>query len=173
MVDGCLTLGPSTHRVEIHPPGGSTIPGVLAGTGPTTFVLTNESNESLCSWLPFVRALRRHGYSALLYDYHDPTALPAEVRAAARASGARRVVLMGASVGARASIEAAAAPPPVAIAVISLSAERTVRSDPTDLIGPARHVTIPALLISADDDPFAKAATRPLLGALAAAARTR
>jgi pimeloyl-ACP methyl ester carboxylesterase len=170
IVDNCLKLDQTTQRVTIHPPGNAaTISGVLVGRAPTTFVLTNESDEDLCSWLPFARMLEHHGYSALLYDYLDPSALPAEARAAVRAAqthGARRIVLMGASVGARASIEAAAEHPPGVIAVISLSAERTVRSDPTDLIGPARHVSAPALLISAERDPFTEDATRPLLKAL-------
>jgi pimeloyl-ACP methyl ester carboxylesterase len=83
-----------------------------------------------------------------------------------RAAGAPRVVLTGASVGARASIEAAAGKNTGIAAVASLSAERTVRSDPTDLVGLARRVAAPTLLISARDDPFAGGATRPQLRAL-------
>jgi pimeloyl-ACP methyl ester carboxylesterase len=154
-LDGCAHGRPVGH-------------GVVVGTGATTFVLTNESDEDLCAWLPFTRTLERHGYSALLYDYTDPATLPAQVAAAARAAGGRRIVLMGASVGARASIAAAAKAPPGVVAVVSLSAERTVRSDPTDLVRRARHVTIPTLLVSAREDPFAQDATRPLLHALAA-----
>jgi len=168
-VDGCVKLDQTAQRVAIHPPGAATIPATMVGSAPTTLVLTNESDEDLCSWLPFVRTLEHHGYSALLYDYVDPSALPAEARAAVRAAqthGARRVVLMGASVGARASIEAAAEHPPGVVAAIGLSAERTVRSDPTDLIGPARHVSVPVLMISAEHDPFTENATRPLLAAL-------
>jgi alpha-beta hydrolase superfamily lysophospholipase len=51
---------------------------------------------------------------------------------------------------------------------VSLSAERTVRSDATDLVGVARHVSAPTLLISARGDPFVDGATRPLLRALGA-----
>lgn len=132
-------------------------------------MLTDESDENLCSWLPFVATLERHGYSALLYGYLDSTALPTEARAAVRAAlaaGAQRTVLMGASVGARASIEAAAEKPAGVIAVISLSAERTVRSDPSDLLQPARRVTMPALLVSAAQDPFTTGVTTPLRRAL-------
>lgn len=165
-VDGC-TVGPHARRVVLRPG----LRGVLVGGGRTTFVLTDESDEDLCAWQPFVRALNRHGYAALLYDYLDPTELPAEARAgvrAARAAGARRVVLMGASVGARGSIAAAASDPPGVVAVISLSAERTVASDPVDLVPRARHVTIPTLLVAARDDVFAQGATRPLDRAIAA-----
>lgn len=153
----------------LHPAGGQALPAVLVGAGTTTFVLSNESDENLCSWLPFAHTLTSHGYSALLYDYLDPTDLPADAHAgvlAARAAGARRLILMGASVGARASIRAARSRRPPVAAVISLSAERTVRSDPTDLIGPARRVTTPALLISARQDPYVIGATMPLLRAL-------
>lgn len=63
-------------------------------------------------------------------------------------------VLMGASVGARASTEATASSPPGVSAVITLSAEQTVRSDPTDLARPARRDRIPTLLIGARQDPL-------------------
>ena len=97
--------------------------------------------------------------------------MPADAAAgvtAARAAGARHVVLMGASVGARASIAAAAMHPAGVAAAVSLSAERTVRSDPTDLLGRARRVTVPTLLIAAREDPFVAGATLPLLRATAA-----
>jgi pimeloyl-ACP methyl ester carboxylesterase len=133
------------------------------------FVLSNESDENLCSWLPFVAELRARGYGALLYDYLDPSQLPADAAAGARAAlaaGARQAVLMGASVGARASIEAAALRPPAVSAAIALSAEQTVRSDPTDLTGPARRDRIATLLIGARQDPFIEGFTPVLLRAL-------
>jgi dienelactone hydrolase len=74
---------------------------------------------------------------------------------------------MGASVGARASIRAAARRPPDLAAVVSLSAERAVRSDPTDLVRPAHRVRAPALLVSARADPFVNGFTPQLLRALA------
>jgi pimeloyl-ACP methyl ester carboxylesterase len=169
-IDGCVKLTAGTRTVELRPSGGPPLHGVLIGSGRTTFVLSNQSDEDLCSWLPFVRTLQAHGYSALLYDYTEPTQLPADARAAASAAlaaGARGVVLMGASTGARASIEAAATRPRATIAVVSLAAEPTVSSDPTDLLTHARKVTIPTLLVSARADPFVNGATAPLLTALA------
>jgi pimeloyl-ACP methyl ester carboxylesterase len=171
-IDGCVRLGSGAAAVTLHPRGAPPVAGVLVGPSrTTTFVLSNESDENLCSWLPFVRALTRRGYSALLYDYLAPTDLPADASAgvvAARTAGARHVVLMGASVGARASIEAAAGDDTRSSAVVSLSAERTVRLDPTDLLGVAPRVAAPTLLISARDDPFVDGATRRLLAALGA-----
>ena len=172
MFDGCVHLGAGAHTIALRPRGATALAGVLVGTGPITVVLSDESDENLCSWLPFVRTLRAHGYSVLLYDYVDPNELPADVRAgagAALAAGTRRVVLMGASVGARASIKAASSHPPGVIGVISLSAERIVASDRADLVGPARQVTIPTLLVSARDDPYLSGDTAALL----AAVRTR
>ena len=169
-IDGCVPLTAGARSVELRPPGAQPIQGVLLGTATTTFVLSDESDENLCSWLSFVTRVRAHHYAALLYDYTDPTELAADARAgasAALAAGARRVVLMGASVGARASIEAAARRQPWVIAVVSLSAERTVRSDPTDLVTHAREVRTPTLLVSARDDPFVTGATIPILKALA------
>jgi pimeloyl-ACP methyl ester carboxylesterase len=170
-VDGCVQLGTGVRAVTLRPPGASRVAAVLLGKSPTTFVLSNESDEDLCSWLPLVRTLRAHGYAALLYDYEDPAELPADAKAGAataRAAGARKVVLMGASVGARASIEAAAKAPPGVESVIAVSAERTVRSDPRDLIGPARHDRLPTLLISAREDPYLVGDTAQLARALAA-----
>ena len=167
-VDGCLPLGSGTRAIVLHPHGAA-LKAVIVGAGTTTFVLSNESDQNLCSWLPFVRTLNAYHYTALLYDYQDPAELSADARAgaiAARAAGARQIVLMGASVGARASINAAATAPPGIVAVISLSAERTVRSDPTDLVKSARRVTTPTLLISTRDDPFVNDATIPLLKTL-------
>src|SRR5262249_19988671 len=100
----------------------------------------------------------------------DPSQLPADAVAGARAAlaaGARTTVLMGASVGARASVEAAASSPPGVSAVIALSAERSVRSDPTDLAAaPARRDRIPTLLIGARQDPYVEGFTPVLLRAL-------
>ena len=168
-VDGCVALVGEARAVALHPPRSKPLHGVMLGSGTTAFVFSDESDEDLCSWLPFVKTLRTHGYSALLYDYVDPSALPADAlagAAAARAAGARRVILIGASVGARGSIKAASANPPGVVGVVSLSAERTVSSDPSDLVRRAAHVTLPALLISARGDPFAQGATGPLLRAM-------
>ncbi len=168
-VDGCVPLAGGARAVTLHPPLSRPLHGVMIGSGTTAFVFSDESDEDLCSWLPFVKTLRTHGYSALLYDYIDPSALPADAIAGAtavRAAGARRVILIGASVGARGSIKAASANPPGVVGVVSLSAERTVSSDPSDLVRRAAHVTLPALLISARGDPFAQGATGPLLRAM-------
>jgi pimeloyl-ACP methyl ester carboxylesterase len=170
-LDGCVRLTGSARKVAVRPASGAPLNAALIGRGSTAFVLTDESDENLCSWLPFVAWLRAHGYSALVYDYFDATELPGEVAAAARAalrSGAEHVVLMGASVGARASIEAAAAHPSGVIAVVSLSAEQWVRSDPTDLAAVARRVKSSTLLISARADPSVAGFTPELLRRLGA-----
>ena len=155
-IDNCTGPGPGARVLRFRS-GGLALTGVLFGTAPTTFVLSNESDENLCSWLPFVRPLERHGYSVLLYDYLDPTNYPAEAIAAARAAlraGSRQIVFMGASIGARASVEAAALHPAAVAAVITLSAERMTGNDATDLLTVAPHVHAPALLVSARDDPY-------------------
>jgi hypothetical protein len=170
-LDGCLRLTGNARKIVAHPAPGAPLNAALIGRGDTAFVLTDESDENLCAWLPFVATLKAHGYSALLYDYFDITELPGEVMAATRAAlraGAEHVVLMGASVGARASIETAAAHPPEVIAVVSLSAEQWVRSDPTDLATAAPGVKPPTLLISARADPFVAGFTPQLLRRLGA-----
>jgi hypothetical protein len=170
-LDGCVPLSGAVRKVVIRSASGTPLSAGLIGGGGTTFVLTDESDENLCSWLPVIATLRTHGYSALLYDYSDATELPREVTAAVRSAlgaGARHVVLMGASVGARASIEAAVARPRGVIAVVSLSAEQSVRSDPTDLAAVARRVKLPTLLISSSADPFVAGFTPQLRRSLGA-----
>ena len=66
LIDGCVRLSAGTRAVTLHPAGADALPAVLIGAGTTTFVLSNESDENLCSWLPFARTLTAHGYSALL-----------------------------------------------------------------------------------------------------------
>jgi hypothetical protein len=149
-VDGCVSLAPAARMITLDPAGSPPVQVVLLGRGKATFVLSNESDENLCSWLPFARTLEAHGYSAMLFDFVASPYLPAEAAAAAvaaRAAGARHVILMGASVGGVASIQAAAARPPGLAAVVTLSAEP--RLGPSDL----RRVTSPTLMITASDDP--------------------
>ena len=173
-LDGCVHAGPGVRIVDAASAPDPLRVAVL-GTGSTAAVFTNESDLDLCSWLPFARALARGGVRALLYDYryttqHDALAVARE----ARRLGAKRIVLVGASVGARGSLAAAAgARPRLVDAVVSLSAERVTREGVPDLFPVVRHLRAPTLYVAARSDPYATGADAPQLYRRTAATRKR
>lgn len=85
---------------------------IEAGRGTTTVVLAHEYPADLCGWLPYAAKLTAAGLRVLAFDFRNYgdsgrpsrgiTAFDRDVRAAvarARADGARRVFLVGASFG--------------------------------------------------------------------------
>ncbi len=124
----------------------------VAGAGSTGVVLANQSDNNACEWLPFPAYLAAHGMRVLAFDYGggDPSA---EVQAAARflrERGARRLVLIGASIGGAVVIDAGVHLRPEPAAVVSLSAvpEATLYPFPAD----ARHLRSPIFQIGATED---------------------
>lgn len=146
--------------------------GTLFGSGRDGVVLADQSDRGRESWAPFARFLAAHGLRVLTFDYGD--GFPEdEVAAAARELrrlGTRRVVLAGASEGAKAAVMAGADPPAGAVAVVSLSAERYAQR--RDVLPYARRLKLPALFVTARDDGYAEDDT-PLLERAAASAGKR
>ncbi|HET7172220.1 MAG TPA: hypothetical protein VFI18_11325 [Gaiellales bacterium] len=173
-LDGCVHAGPGV-RIVAAPSAPGPIRVAVLGTGATAAVFTNESDLDLCSWLPFARSLARNGVRALLYDYRYTTQHDAlTVAREARRLGAKRVVLVGASVGARGSLAAAAgAPRGLVDAVVSLSAERVTREGVPDLFPVVRHLRAPTLYVAARNDPYATGTDAPQLYRRTAATRKR
>jgi pimeloyl-ACP methyl ester carboxylesterase len=179
-VDGCT---PSAGDVRFRAADGTRLVGHRFGTGTTAVVLAHQSDGNLCQWIPYARRLAGLGYLALVFDLrgygasqvrHYPAnqRLGGDVAAAARearALGARKVFLLGASLGGSAVVAAAAnAKPPVA-GVISVSSS----ADLVDALGSARRVRVPALVIAAEGDrDFAPDVGR-LYAALASARKAR
>jgi alpha-beta hydrolase superfamily lysophospholipase len=93
------------------------VDGVAAaatGSGPATVVLLNDSGNSVCGWLPLADALVERQLKVVMFAYRS-TAADNEAEAVrdtlAVADGARsgnRYALIGASLGGRVVIEAAA-----------------------------------------------------------------
>src|SRR5262249_13418723 len=116
--------------------------------------LANESDLDLCSWLPFARTLAKQGFRVLLFDYAGGPP-DDEVTAAANALrrlGATRIVLGGASEGAKAVILAAAAHPKLAAAVVALAPERYLQG--VDVEPAAAKLRMPTLVAVSRDDPY-------------------
>jgi pimeloyl-ACP methyl ester carboxylesterase len=165
-LDGCLPAGRA--RIEtVSDAGGGTLTLGVVGTGPHVVVLSNESDENLCSWRPLSARLAASGYRVVLWDYGG--GLPAGELAAVvrrlRSSGATRLVLMGASEGAKASLVAAAQIRPAVQGVVSLSAESVLLPAIT-VFDSVRRLHCPLLLVTADQDAFGSAqAARQFLAA--------
>jgi hypothetical protein len=104
-------------------------------------VLANESDEDLCAWLPFSTRLAAAGYRIVLWDYganvplEELTGLVKRLRS----GGATRLVLMGASEGAKISLIAGARIEPPVRGVVSLSAESILRPA-TAVVDSVRHL---------------------------------
>ena len=151
-LDGCARPSATTKLVRFGSGGG--LAGVVLGHGRTGVVLANQSDEDLCGWLRFARAAAAQGLRVLAFDYGSG-APQREVAAAAselRRRGASRIVLVGASEGAKAAILAEAARPTLAAAVVALSPERYLRG--TDVLPAARRLHVPTLFATSARDPY-------------------
>jgi dienelactone hydrolase len=154
--DDCLRPGPAVQMVKVPAPG-EQLPAVVLGSGGATgVVFANQSASIACGWLPYARNVARGGVRSLVFDY-GTAQREDEVLAAARwlrAHGARRVVLVGASIGGRAVVTAAARAQRGAVdAVVSLSGERILGAQ-RDIAIDARRLTTPTLWVSSLNDGY-------------------
>jgi pimeloyl-ACP methyl ester carboxylesterase len=153
---------------------GTQLDGVLMGSGPAGVVLLHQHPADLCGFWPYAVYLSRRGLQALAIDLRCygrsacPQADDARSRvvddvagavATLRARGAKRVALVGASLGASTALLAGAALRPPVAAVVSLSTGKfdlaTILggSTPLDTYTAAKRLTVPVLFAVARDDP--------------------
>ena len=113
------------------------------GTGRTAVVLVHQSGADLCQWAPYATRLASLGYRAFALDLRGAgrsqyRPLPAGLRFSAdiaatvkeaRQEGAKRVFVVGASLGGNAAVVAAANIRPLIDGVVSLSAPASFRLD--------------------------------------------
>lgn len=164
---------------------GASLGGVELGSGTAGVVLAHQADSDACSWLPYGSELAAAGYRVLAFDFPGDGASPAappgdsldkDVLGAAsflRGEGAKNVVLMGAAMGAAASLVAASevAPPELPVAgVISVSSPLQYSS--LNPLATAKNLTVPVLYIGGINDPEMYQATNGLYAATQGNAKT-
>ena len=165
--DGCTAR---SGDVRFRAADGTRLVGHLFGRGPRAIVLAHQSRGDLCQWLWFAKREARRGYRALAFDLrnygqsqHRQT--PArgfglDVAAAAkflRSRGARKVFLVGASLGGSAVIAGGADARPPVDGVVSVSGA----ADLVGAIDSARRLQAPVLFLAGRlDTDFASDARR-------------
>jgi pimeloyl-ACP methyl ester carboxylesterase len=159
--DSCVCPDRNTRIVSVAAPGERVAAAVLGHSRPAV-IIANEQNDDPCRWLTLARAVTSHGMRAMLFDYGvgDETAEVLALARWLRRDGARRVAVLGGSLGGEVAIHAGASrqSPGVLDAVVSLSAPRSDRRY-ADNLPAARRLQLPTLYVSSTDDPvttFAK-----------------
>lgn len=156
-------------------PEGITLNSVWLGSGTTTAVLLHQTDgNGLCGFAFFGDYLAQRGIRVVLVDIcgygqsycmaaagaDDPAEQVRTVTDAARAAGAKRVVLVGASMGGSFAVTAAQASR--ADAIVDLSGPAAF-GGVCDIARDAANVTMPALFAFASTDPQDQADVRKAL----------
>jgi dienelactone hydrolase len=126
------------------------------GDGGFGVVFANDSVNDTCAWSSEARSLAGRGYTVAVFETVGPSDYEADqvlaVVHALRRAGVRRIVLIGASVGARAVLLAGARHPRRIVGLVALSAERRLGTSPGDLLFVGRQVRVPVLSIGSRED---------------------
>ena len=149
--------------LHIRTADGTRLVGHRFGHGKVAVVLAHQYDGDVCEWAPYARRLAGLGYTALAFDlrgfglsqhrtgealfrYDQDVVAAAKL---ARAQGATRVLLVGASIGANAVVVAGAEAKPSVDGVVSLSAPATFR---LDAVSAAKRSTVPVLYVAGTID---------------------
>jgi alpha-beta hydrolase superfamily lysophospholipase len=178
---GGKLAGPDLHFATSD---GVRLVGHRLGSGSTAVVLAHQADGDLCAWVDEGRRLAGQGFSVLLFDFSgagksqdraNPSgvALHLDIAAAvkqARAFGAKRVLLMGASLGGWTVVLAAPDLHPQVQGVVAVSAPSEF--DGTSVLTTASRLTVPTLYVASQHDSnVSMADTRAIYTATAAKAK--
>jgi pimeloyl-ACP methyl ester carboxylesterase len=135
------------------------------GRGTTAVVLAHQINGNVCQWSPYARRLASLGFMAIAFDFRghgssQTRAYPASRRLAAdviaavkvaRGLGAKKVVLVGASLGGTAVLVAAPLIRPAIQGVVSLSPPADFGSG-LNALAAVKLLQIPVRYAAGEDD---------------------
>ena len=157
--------GVSARPLWLTTPDRLRLYAIEAGSGPVAVVLVHESPADLCGWVPFIPSLIRARLRVLAFDLRGfgesqtpkgQRALHAydrDLRAAIaheRATGAKRVFLLGASFGGAAVLNFA--PMLDADGVISLSGEASLPNEALNGLATVPRLEKPLLIVGSRHD---------------------
>lgn len=153
---------------RIRAADGIRLAGHRFGRGPRAVVFAHERRGGACQWIPYARALAARGYLTIAFDFRGygasqspygnaafrQTADVTAMTKRARVLGAKKVILVGASMGGTAVVVAAANTRPMVDGVVSLSGPSTYGV--MNGVVAARKLTMPTLYVAGGrDDGFA------------------
>jgi pimeloyl-ACP methyl ester carboxylesterase len=155
----CLTGRERREMFVLAGPGHDRLAALSIGTGHVAVVLAHQVGGSLCQWWPYARSLAA-GFRVIAFDFDGCGASPSgdadypgEVAAAAqwaRRTGARQVVLMGASMGGTAVMVAAGRLGASVAAAVDLSGPALFAG--MDALSAARRVHVPVMFAYGTQD---------------------
>jgi pimeloyl-ACP methyl ester carboxylesterase len=158
----CVRPDEQANVIRFRNAEGVRLVGVLLGDGRTGILLGPELRGSLCGWMPVARQLAERGYRVLAFDFGGfgesesaagRRTLVEDVVAAADQldrAGAKRVVLIGASMGGTAVVSAATEVTAPVAAVVSLSGPAVFGA--LDAETAAADLTMPAYFAAGERD---------------------
>jgi pimeloyl-ACP methyl ester carboxylesterase len=150
--------------VHFRAADGTRLIGHRFGRGKSAVVLAHQSRASLCQWVFYAKRLAAKGYLAFAFDFRNnglsqqvgprlSGRLGGDVAAAVkylRAHGAKKVFLVGASMGAGAVVVGGANIRPLVTGVVSLSAPSSFGG--ADAAAAAPRLRVPVLFLASADD---------------------
>ncbi len=157
--------GAHLQPVWLHTSDAQRLYAIRGGAGPTGVVLVPESPPGdVCGWLPYAAMLEKSGMRVLVFDYRgtgespvqsgqSPFAYGRDLAAAVaqlRADGAKRVAVVGASLGGAVAMTYASG----VDAVVSLSGETVLPQYHLDPLDAVSHLHAPLLIVGTRDDAY-------------------
>ena len=149
----CLSGRERKQLFVLRGPGPDRMTALSVGTGRVAVILAHQVSGSLCQWWPYGRTLAAAGLRVVAFDFDGDGAsppgdgnYPGEVVAAARwarQAGARKIILMGGSMGGTAVMVAAAHLGASITGVIDLSGPAVFAG--MNALAAAKHVRVPVL----------------------------
>jgi pimeloyl-ACP methyl ester carboxylesterase len=150
-------------RLPVTASDGVPIGTAVVGEGETAVVLVHGAGQDLCDWMDVVPSLTELGVTVAAFDLRgrgasggsreEVSSLPGDIDAvvtALRERGQDRVVLLGSSLGAAASLIAAGNIDPPVDAVVAVSPQ--VALGGTSVVAAAREYAGPVVLVAAEED---------------------